>query len=146
RPLTGTITVGDKEYHYGPQFPGDRRFKVAIIGCGNIVKTAHLPAYRKYGIDVEGVYDVRPEAAREVCEAFGIPIAYPSLDDLLDDPKIEIVDIATHPDVRTGLIHRALDAGKHVLAQKPIATSVEEAQELVEKAERLGLKLAVNQN
>ena len=68
------------------------------------------------------------------------------LAELLGHPEVEIVDIATHPDVRPALIREALAAGKHVLAQKPLAEDLDTARELVEEAERLGLRLAVNQN
>ena len=71
---------------------------------------------------------------------------FDDLAELLGDPEVEIVDIATHPDVRPALIREALAAGKHVLAQKPLAEDLDTARELVEEAERLGLRLAVNQN
>jgi predicted dehydrogenase len=59
---------------------------------------------------------------------------------------VEIVDIATPPEGRAPLIRRALAAGKHVLSQKPLAVEVEEARALADEADRLGLRLAVNQN
>ena len=69
------------------------------------------------------------------------------LDELLDDPRIEVVDIATHPAERLELMRRALEAGKHVLSQKPLrARPAGAARELVEDADRHGLRLAVNQN
>jgi predicted dehydrogenase len=84
---------------------------------------------------------VRPEATAGVeARAFG------SLDELLADPRVDIVDVATHPGVRVELIRRALAAGKHVLAQKPLALDLAGARAVVEEAERLGLRLAVNQN
>lgn len=124
-----------------PSFPGDYRPGIGIVGCGHIVKKAHLPAYAKYGCTVVGVYDVVREATRGI-DAH----VYDALDDLLGDPRVEIVDIATHPNVRPELIRRALDAGKHVLAQKPLAPDVDTAREVVDEADRRGLKLAVNQN
>ena len=69
-----------------------------------------------------------------------------SLDELLADPRIEIVDVATHPAERPALMRRALEAGKHVLSQKPFALDIADARGLVEEAERRGLRLAVNQN
>jgi predicted dehydrogenase len=56
------------------------------------------------------------------------------------------VDVATRPDVRPELIRRAIDAGKHVLAQKPLALEVDAARSLVDEAEDRGVKVAVNQN
>jgi predicted dehydrogenase len=127
---------------YRPSFPAGYRPGIGIVGCGAIVKQAHLPAYATYGANVVGVYDVSPDATRDV-EAGQV---FASLDELLAHPEIEIVDIATHPAVRLELIRRAIDAGKHVLAQKPLALDVRAAREVVEEAERRGVRVAVNQN
>jgi predicted dehydrogenase len=124
-----------------PAFPKGRRPGIGIVGCGQIVRNAHLPAYAQYGCDVVGIYDVRPAAT----EGLGQHV-FGSLDELLADQRVEIVDIATHPDVRGGLIRRAIESGKHVLAQKPLALELEEARAVVQAAERHGVTLAVNQN
>lgn len=134
------------EIAYQPRFPEGYRPGIAVIGCGGIVKGAHLPAYQKYGQRVVGVYDVRPEATAGVQAQFGVERVYESLDALLDDPEVQVVDIATHPDQRIALMRRAVAAGKHVLAQKPLALDVAEARAAVEEAGRRGLKVAVNQN
>jgi predicted dehydrogenase len=126
---------------YRPVFPDGDRPGIGIVGCGHIVRKAHLPAYSEYGCEVVGVYDVRPEATAGV----DVPV-FSTLNELLDDSRVGIVDIATHPDARPELIRRALAAGKHVLAQKPLALDLETARGLVDEAERVGLKLAVNQN
>lgn len=132
---------------YRPSFPPSYRPGLGIIGCGHIVKLAHLPAYTAYGVDVVGVYDSSTEAVDGIQERFPVVgRVFQSVDDLLADPRIEVVDIATHPAVRRGLIERALDAGKHVLSQKPFAVDAVAARALVERAERRGLRLAVNQN
>ncbi len=126
---------------YHPLFPDGYRPGIGIVGCGQIVKKAHLPAYEKYGCNVVGVYDISPEATRGVPQrVFG------TLEELLADPEVEIVDIATHPAARVQLVRQALAAGKHVLAQKPLALDLRAARSMVEEAERLGLTLAVNQN
>jgi predicted dehydrogenase len=130
---------------YRPRFPEGYSPGVGIIGCGGIVKLAHLPAYTKYGVKVAGVYDVSPEAAREARERFGVNV-FGSLEELLESPEVEVVDIATHPDQRVPLMRAAIEAGKHILAQKPLALDAREAREVVEAAKRRGLKVAVNQN
>jgi predicted dehydrogenase len=130
---------------YRPSFPPGYSPGIGIVGCGHIVKTAHLPAYAKYGLDVVGVYDVAPEATSGI-EEFGVRHVFESLDELLARPEIEVVDVATHPSVRLELVRRALAAGKHVLAQKPFALDLGAAKAVVEEAEQRGLKLAVNQN
>ncbi len=134
------------EINYRPSFPKGYSPGVGIIGCGAIVKSAHLRAYAKFGVNVVGVYDVSEEATNGVQEQFGVPKVFGSLDKLLAHPDIEVVDIATRPEHRMPLMRRALDAGKHILAQKPLAPSVGEAREIVQEADQRGLKLAVNQN
>jgi predicted dehydrogenase len=126
---------------YRPSFPPGYRPGIGIVGCGQIVRNAHLPAYAQYGCDVVGVYDVSPAATR------GLELrVFETLDDLLAEPAVEIVDIATHPNVRVDLIRRAIAAGKQVLAQKPLAPDLASARAVVGEAERSGVTLAVNQN
>ena len=126
---------------YRPAFPNGERPGIGIVGCGHIVRKAHLPAYAEYGCEVVGVYDLRPDAA----DGLGVHV-FSTLEELLADPRVGVVDIATHPVSRPELIKRALASGKHVLAQKPLALEVETARALADEADRAGLKLAVNQN
>lgn len=129
-----------------PSFPDGCRPGIGIVGCGRIVRSDHLPSYRRYGQRVVGVYDPRPEVTQGVREAFGVETVFATLEELLAHPDVEIVDVATHPAVRPELVRRAFAAGKHVLAQKPLALDVETARDLVAEADALGLRLAVNQN
>jgi predicted dehydrogenase len=136
----------EAELDYKPSFPEDYRPGIGVVGCGRIVRSSHLPSYARYGQRVVGVYDVRPEATVGVQEEFGVETIFGDLGELLDHPDVEIVDIATHPGVRPALVRAALAAGKHVLAQKPLAEDLDTARELVGEAEQAGLRLAVNQN
>ncbi len=131
---------------YQPSFPPDYHPGIGIIGCGNIVRSAHLPAYQKHGLKIVGVYDPLPAATQGLEDQFGIRQVYASLDDLLADPEIQIVDIATFPEQRIPIMRRALQAGKHILAQKPLALDMPQARAIVAEAEQSGLKVAVNQN
>jgi predicted dehydrogenase len=132
---------------YRPAFPAGYAPGIGIVGCGGIAKDWHLPTYSRYGVDVVGVYDVLPEATRGIRDTFPfVGQVFADLDALLADPRIDIVDIATGPEVRVELIRRAVEAGKHVLAQKPLGLDVGAAREVVEDAERRGIRLAVNQN
>jgi predicted dehydrogenase len=132
---------------YRPTFPSEYRPGVGLVGCGDIAKSWHLPAYAKYGVQVVGVYDAAPEATDGILERFPfVRRVYPTLEELLADDEVEIVDVATRPDVRPELIRRAIAAGKHVLAQKPFALDLRAAREVTEEAERRGVKVAVNQN
>jgi predicted dehydrogenase len=130
---------------YKPRFPDAYRPAVGIIGCGGIVRSAHLPAYQKYSVAVAGAYDINPDALAQAQQQFGVR-PYESVEALLADPAVQVVDIATHPAQRVELIRRALAAGKHVLAQKPLALDVRDAEAVVREARERGLTLAVNQN
>jgi predicted dehydrogenase len=131
---------------YRPSFPQDR-FPIAIIGCGAAAKDLHLPAYAKWDVEVAGVYDPVPAATKGVRDRFPfVARVYGSLDELLEDDAVVAVDIATRPAERPELILRSFAAGKHVLAQKPLALDLESARRLVEAADRAGITFAVNQN
>jgi predicted dehydrogenase len=134
------------EIDYRPVFPQHYRPQIGIIGAGNIVRRSHLPAYAKYGVDVGAIYDIREDAALAVASEFAVGRVARDLDDVLSDPAIDVVDIATFPEQRAPLIRRALQAGKHVLSQKPFALDMATAQSLVAEAEHSGRLLAVNQN
>lgn len=131
---------------YLPGMPGSYKPPIGLIGCG-WVAPLHLQAYRNAGLDVVALCDVRRDAA-EALRAEHYPNArvYESADELLREETIEVVDVATHPDGRVELIERALDAGKHVLSQKPFVLDIDVGERLVERADRRGCYLAVNQN
>jgi predicted dehydrogenase len=133
----------------GPRFPADRG-GVAILGCGTIAHTAHLPAYAQYGVGVAGVWSRRPETTAQVQEEFPfVGRVYPTADELLADPAVRFVDIATGPEGRLAWIEAAVEAGKHVLAQKPLTLSAEDLSRLpavLARAEAAGLRVAVNHN
>ncbi|MHC2998553.1 Gfo/Idh/MocA family protein [Microbacterium sp. HJ5] len=133
---------------YAPQIPRHPA-KVGLIGAGSIARTGHLQAYAKWGIPVVAIASRTAASARQLATEFGIPRVHESVADLLDDPEVEVVDIATGPTGRADLIEAAIDAGKHVLAQKPL--SVDEGElprlhALILRAHERGLRFAVNQN
>jgi len=117
---------------------------VVIVGAGLIVTNSHLPAYRAAGLNVSGIYDLDLERAEAAARAFDLPRVFRSLDEVLDD-GVAVVDIAVPGPSQPDVAHRAISAGKHVLAQKPLAVDTTTALELVEAAERAGVALVVNQ-
>jgi predicted dehydrogenase len=122
-----------------------KQIGIGIVGLGGIARAVHLPAYKKHGLRVMGGYDISPSALDQGVSV-GLPFAYRSLEELLDDSRVSVVDVATRPEDRAEIVSAALRAGKHVLAQKPLALSMEEARSLVDLAERVDRKLAVNVN
>ena len=125
--------------------PPKHDYGIGIVGCGGIVNYAHLPAYRQHGLNVVACYDKNQDAAASTAQTHGIPTVAASLDEILNDPAIEIVDIAVTPRAQADIAARAIAAGKHLLCQKPLSNTYAKAQEIVELAERAGVKLAVNQ-
>jgi predicted dehydrogenase len=123
----------------------EHRLPIAIVGAGAIVDVAHLPAYRAAGLEVRGLFDLDADRAREVAARHAVPTVYASLDALLADPEVAVVDIAVAPRAQPGIAARALEAGKHLLCQKPFVPDEAAGDKLIEVADRLGLKIAVNQ-
>src|SRR5690606_9469831 len=101
---------------------------------------------RKAGFRVEAIYDVEPARAEEAAREFGIPRVCRSEEELLDLAGVAIVDIAVPAAAQPPIALRALEAGKHLLCQKPFALNLEEAKAIVEAAEKARRQVAVNQN
>ena len=130
---------------YKPCLPPKSDYGIAIVGCGTIVTHASLPCYRKHNLNVVGCYDIKPQASATLAQAFGIPKVYESLDDLLADPDVEIVEIAVLPGAQLEIVRQVAAAGKHVLCQKPLADVFGDAVAIVRLAREARVKLAVNQ-
>jgi predicted dehydrogenase len=142
-----TSAEAERALDYRPTFPPGYRPGLGLVGCGDIARSWHLPAYAQYGVDVVGVYDPVPEATDGIRDRFPfVRRVFRSLDELLSDEEIEIVDVATRPDVRPEVIGRAIAAGKHVLAQKPLALDLGAALRIANEADERGVRVAVNQN
>lgn len=133
---------------YRPHVPSDP-LRVGLIGAGGIAGSAHLPAYAAWGIPVVAIASRTPSSARALADRFGVNTVHESVPQLLADPRVDVVDIATGPDGRLDLIEAAVVAGKHVLAQKPLSIDVDELPRLeavLAGARARGIRVAVNQN
>lgn len=133
---------------YLPRLPKRLDWRIGCIGAGFIMRDCHLVAYRQAGFNPVAIASRHPGTAREAADRHAIPVVHVTIDDLLADRAVEVLDVAVPPDVQPGLIRKAAALGhvRGILAQKPLAMSVREARECVEACERAGIKLAVNQN
>src|SRR5215212_9176234 len=138
-------TIAPFELNYRPLLPPKADYGIGIVGCGGIVNYAHLPAYAAHELRVLACYDVNAEAARKTAADHSIPTVYESLDALLADERIEIVDIAVPAWHQRAIAERALASGKHLLCQKPLAEELAEAEAIAATAKHFGRKVAVNQ-
>lgn len=124
--------------------PADRK-KIGICGAGGIVEGAHLPAYIKAGLEVVAIFDVDHEKAKQVAAKFGIARIYATIEELLADKDVEIVDIAVPAEAQPEIFAKVAAAKKHILAQKPFATTVAAGELMVKQAADNGVIAAVNQ-
>ncbi|WP_027135669.1 Gfo/Idh/MocA family protein [Geminicoccus roseus] len=125
-----------------------RDFTIGAIGAGMIMAECHLAAYREAGFTVGAIASRTEANAQKVADRWGIPRVHASPEALIEDPSIQIVDLAFPPDQQPALIRHALAQPhiKGILAQKPLALSLEEARKLRDEAQAAGKILSVNQN
>lgn len=118
------------------------KVKIGILGLGAIsgIYLKNLSSVFR-NVEILGIYDLIEEKAEKVQEEYHIPKVYKSMEEMLDDPKIEIVLNLTRPLEHYHVTKAALLAGKHVYSEKPLATTFEEGQELLNLAKERNLLL-----
>jgi predicted dehydrogenase len=116
------------------------KIKVAIIGCGQIARNAHLPAYQANAdlAEVKYFVDIIPERAQQLCEKYGSGTALTDYHDILNDPEIQCVSVCTPNYVHAPIAIDFLNAGKHVLCEKPAAVNSELAAQMQKAADDNG--------
>jgi predicted dehydrogenase len=128
--------------------PGRKDWRIGCIGSGFIMSDCHLVAYGKAGFNPVAIASRTKENAAKCAARHDITTVHDSIDQLLDDETIEVLDLAVPPDNQLDLIKAACARGsaKGILAQKPLGANYAEAVEAVEACEAAGIVLAVNQN
>ena len=115
---------------------------IVIIGAGGIVRTAHIPAYRKLEYPIAGIYDLRMNTAVDTASAFGIGVIFSSIDKAVSSPGT-IFDIAVPGNQVLSVLERLPD-GAPALIQKPMGENMAEARTILELCQAKELKAAVN--
>ena len=115
---------------------------IVIIGAGGIVRTAHIPAYRKLEYPIAGIYDLRMNTAVDTASAFGIGVIFSSIDKAVSSPGT-IFDIAVPGNQVLSVLERLPD-GAPALIQKPMGENMAEARTILELCQAKKLKAAVN--
>ena len=136
------------DLRYSPPSPRRKDFRIGILGSGFIVNDCHLVSYRRAGFNPVAIASRSRENAAQVAARHSISHVYESYKELLNDPDIEVLDIAVPPQHQLELIHAACARGtvKGILAQKPLALTYAQAVEAVRACEKAGILLSVNQN
>lgn len=126
--------------------PKMKPIKVGILGCGRITMVRHAPEYAQNpGASLCAVFDPDPVRREEIAAHYGCK-AYATPEELIDDPEIEAVSICSPNFTHAEYSIKAMQAGKHVLCEKPFAQNVEESGRMVQVAQETGRILMVGHN
>ncbi len=124
----------------------DRIIKVGIIGCGGIANGKHMPSLKDVpGVEMVAFCDIIEERAVQAKNNYGTADAkvYTDYKELLKDDEIEVVHVLTPNRSHSFITVDALEAGKHVMCEKPMAINPTEAQKMLDAAKRTGKKLTI---
>ncbi len=122
------------------------KLRVGVIGCGSIAQHRHLPEYQMNpNVEIVAVCDINQERALEVAEKYGV-LSYTNYEELLNSGEVEAVSVCTPNYLHAHISIAALEAGVHVLCEKPMATSKQEAEAMIDAAEKSGKKLMIGHN
>src|SRR6185436_14366183 len=114
------------------------RIGMGLVGPG-FVGAHHIDAVRRLGfVDVIGVAGSSEASAKRKADALGVPHAFASYEALIDDPRIQVVHNTTPNHLHVPVILAALAHGKHVISDKPLATSADDARKLLDAARGAG--------
>jgi len=122
------------------------KVRVGIIGCGGIANGKHLPGLKSVPeVEMVAFCDIIVERAEAACKAYGTADAkfYENYKDLLADETIDVVHVCTPNISHSFITVDALEAGKHVMCEKPMAINSAEALKMLEAAKRTGKKLSI---
>jgi myo-inositol 2-dehydrogenase/D-chiro-inositol 1-dehydrogenase len=125
--------------------PNSPRLRAGLIGAGTIAFSAHLPAHRKLRdrIELVAVADIRVDNAERAAREFGAESHYADYRDLLAREDLDFVDICTPEFLHAEQVEAAAAAGVHIICEKPMASSIEEADRMIAAAERAGVLLMI---
>ena len=121
-------------------------YKIGIIGCGGIANGKHMPSLKKLeNVEMVAFCDIIEERAVKAAKDFGTADAkvYTDYKELLKDKTIDVVHVCTPNKEHSFITIDALEAGKHVMCEKPMAKTSEEAKAMLDAAKRTGKKLSI---
>ncbi len=120
--------------------------KIGILGCGKIAQVRHIPEYAENpDVELAAFYNPSRKRAEEQAEKYGGKV-YDTAEELLADKSIDAVSICAANYAHAELTIKALEAGKHVLCEKPMATTLADCEAMVECAKRTGKFLMIGHN
>jgi predicted dehydrogenase len=144
---TPAYTPQRKVFVQGASPASEGSLGVALVGAGNLARWAHLPNLKKMsGVELRAVYSASGARGKSYAMRFGAQYACSEYEEVLRDPNIHIVLIVSRNQDHAPQALAALNAGKHVFVEKPMALTAEECRQLTEAVERSGKQLTVGFN
>ncbi len=122
------------------------KLRVAIVGCGGIAGGKHMPSLKKIKeVEMVAFCDIIEEKAIAAAKTYGIPGAKVTTDymEIANDPDIDVVHVCTPNRSHSFISIACLEGGKHVMCEKPMAKTADEAKKMLETAKRTGKKLTI---
>jgi predicted dehydrogenase len=124
-----------------------RLLRVGVLGCGPIAQIAHFDACRKaHNVELYAICDVAEDLLAKMAAVHEPRITYRNYDDMLADPQVEAVIVATADQYHVPMSLKAITAGKHVLVEKPLGVTVEECELLRQRVREAELVLQIGHN
>lgn len=122
-----------------------KKLKIGIIGAGGIAKAAHLPGYASIPelCEIAVICDLRQEAADALAKEFGIPKVVTDYREIIADPEIDAISVTTPNAFHLQPTIEAVQAGKHVLCEKPLGMNADECKKMCRAAKEAGKILQV---
>lgn len=121
------------------------RSKAAVVGTG-FIGPVHIEGLIRAGVQVHGVLGTSLEKSQATANLFGIKKAYRNIDELVNDPEVDVVHLTSPNQFHFEQTIQCLDAGKHVLCEKPLAMNSHESGELVRRSKLAKVLTGVNYN
>ncbi len=122
----------------------ERLLRVGVLGCGVICQAAHLIGSTKAkNVHLQAICDVAEDLLHKIADIYGPDSIYTDYAEMLEDPRVEAVIIGIGDQFHVPCAKQAVEAGKHVLLEKPMGVSIEECRELKELAEKKGVILQI---
>jgi len=122
----------------------NERLRVGVLGCGPIAQAAHFESANKAGnVELHAICDVADDLRERMAATYAPRKSYRDYDEMLADPELDAVIVATADAFHVAAATQALEAGKHVLCEKPLGVAVEEVEALKRVVDRTGLVLQV---
>jgi len=119
---------------------------IGLVGCG-VISVAHLNAYELMpDVEVIAVCDVVESLAAQKAKEYNVKSYYTSLDEMLRDEEIDLIDVCVPTIFHRDVSIKALEAGKHVICEKPIAATLKQADDMIEAAKRSNRFLLIGQS